>query len=187
MTNTKKLKRKSKQGAVISALGFIIIVFVFIFAAWKLNKLDSTIKLKSTEILALDSIINNQNDEIKLKQKLVTDLVDEINKLRDPSIQPKAKAIKIPGIFDPKKRQIYDFTVWITSSKHTLNKIKKVTYQFGEKSFILKNRESIDSSNGFLVSYRGWGCLSVVKIFIQYDDDETEIQYFNMCNEIKWN
>ena len=186
MMDIKQLKKKSRQGAFISLFGFLIVISVFVFAANRLNDLNQTIKLKTSKLESLDSTIVKQNKEIEINQKLVKNLVDEINRLRDPSIQPNARAVKIPGIFDSKQRQIYDFTVWITSSQHTLNKITKVSYQFGHDTFILKNRESIDSSNGFLVSYRGWGCLSVVKLSVECEDDETEYIYFNMCDNISW-
>ena len=184
--DNKQLKRKSKQGALISSLGFVIIILVFIFAASELNKLNDTIRLKTDKLESLDSTIVMQKKEIGANKNLVNSLVTEINKLRDPSIQPNARAVNIPGIIDSKGRQVHDFTVWITSSQHTLNKITKVSYQFGLDTFIIKNRESNDKSNGFLVSYRGWGCLSVVKISVEYENKESEEIYFNMCEEILW-
>lgn len=184
MMDNKELKKKSRQGAIISLFGFLIVVVVFVFAANRLNSLNQTIKIKTSKLESLDSTMISQRNEIKANQKLVNRLVDDINKLRDPSIQPKSRAKKVPGILDSKQRQIYDFTVWISSSNHTLKEISKVSYQFGHDTFIRKNRESSDLSNGFLVSYRGWGCLSVVKITVEYKDKEPEEIYFNMCDNI---
>jgi hypothetical protein len=180
------LKKRSRQGAMISLFGFFIIIMAFAFASWKLNSLNEVIALKSIEINALDSTILKQNSDIEVKQKLVNDLVDEINKLRDPRIQPKVSAVEIPGVKDAQSRQIFDFTLWITSSQYTLNRISKVSYHFNNATYLMKDRESNDHSNGFLISYRGWGCLSVIKITVQYDNGENETLYFDMCDGLGW-
>ncbi len=183
---TEKLKRKSRQGAMISSAGLIVILAVFVYASLQVNKLNKSIEKKTVELTALDSVINSQNEEIEANKTVIANLVEEINKLRDPTIQPHARAVEIPGVKDPQGRQVYDFTLWITSSQVTLNRISKVSYQFGNETFLLKKRESEDNTNGFLVSYRGWGCLTVVKLTVLYDDGETETVYFNMCEELMW-
>jgi len=180
------IKKRSRQAAIISSIGFLIIILAFGFASWQLQKLNAAVAAKNKEIKALDALIENRNKDIKAKKVLIDTLISEINKLKDPRIQPKVRAVAIPGVFDSQKRQVYDFTVWVTSSQHTLNKISKVSYQFGHDTFILRNRESNDNSNGFLVSYRGWGCLSIVKIIVEYREGNNEVLYFDMCNALNW-
>jgi uncharacterized coiled-coil protein SlyX len=184
--DSKQLKKRSKQGAIISVFGFLIIVFAFVIAYRELSSLNAIITSKNIEIDALDSTLKSQKETIEFNQDLIKSLVDEINKLRDPAIQPNARAVKQPNIYDPKGRQIYDFTLWITTSQFTLNKIEKVTYLFKHKSVILKNKEAFDNSNGFLVSYRGWGCIPVVQITVNYIDGDEEVIYFNMCDGLDW-
>jgi uncharacterized coiled-coil protein SlyX len=184
--DSKQLKKRSKQGTFISIFGFLIIVFAFIIAYRELTNLNTIIASKNIEIDALDSTLNSQKETIEYNQNLINSLVDEINKLRDPTIQPNARAVKQPNIYDPEGRQIYDFTLWIATSQFTLNKIEKVTYLFKHKSVILKNKEAFDNSNGFLVSYRGWGCIPVVQITVKYMDGEEEVLYFNMCQGLDW-
>lgn len=186
MIDKNTIKKRSRQAAFISSIGFLIIIFAFAFASWQLKRLNSAVAAKNKEISTLDSLIENRNRDINAKKVLIDTLISEINKLKDPKIQPKTRAIPIPGTFDSKKRQIYDFTVWITSSQHTLNRISKVNYQFGHDTFILRSRESSDNSNSFLVSYRGWGCLSIVKIIVEYRDGANEVLYFDMCNALNW-
>lgn len=184
--DNESLKKRSRQGAMISLIGFLIIILSFVFASWKLKSMNDVIALKAIQISTLDSTITKQNSEIEAKQKLVDDLVAEINKLRNPAIQPKVSAVEIPGVFDAQKRQIFDFTLWITSSQYTLNRIAKVSYHFENATYLLKDRESKDNSNGFLISYRGWGCLSVIKIEVEYMNGEKETLYFNMCDGLGW-
>lgn len=184
--DNESLKKKSRQGALISSAGFLIIIFSFVFASLKLKSLNDEIAIKSVQISTLDSTIVKQSSDIEANQKLVADLVAEINKLRNPAIQPKVSAVEIPGIKDAQNRQIFDFTLWITSSQYTLNRISKVSYRFENASYLLKDRESKDNSNGFLISYRGWGCLSLITITVDYVDGEKETLYFNMCEGLGW-
>lgn len=175
-----QLKKRSRQGAVISSIGFLMVVSMFVYAGITLNNLNKEITERSIQIEALDSLILAQNQEIKGNEQIVASLVEEINKLKDPAIKPKSNAVAIPGIFDSQGRQIYDFTIWLTSSQFTLNRIKKATFKFPHESFNLKDRESSDSSNGFLVSYRGYGTLNLVTVHIEYETGEEETLFYDM-------
>lgn len=187
-------KKRSKQGARISAVGFILVLVSFIYGSYQLNEIHEQVQAKTLELqnkraqlLKLDSTLTHQNKEIEAKQILVDNLISEINQLKDPTITPSSSATAIPGLKDSKNRQVYDFTVWVNSSNKTLNQIEKVAYEFGHGTFILTTRESSERSNGFLVSYRGWGCLSVVKIVITFNDGSQEHQYFEMCRDLETN
>lgn len=182
--DNKQLKKRSKQGAVISSVGFLMVLGMFVYAGVTLNSLNEEILERSMKIEALDSLIIAQNQEIEGNEQIVVSLIEEINKLKDPSIKPKSKAVAIPGIFDSQGRQVYDFTIWLTSSQFTLNRIAKATFKFSHGSFILTDRESSDKSNGFLVSYRGWGCLTLVTVTIEFEDGEEETLFYNMCEEL---
>jgi len=183
--NNEKLKNQARQGAIISGLGFLVIVIGFIIAGSKLSELNASIAEKTKEYQQLDSLNVAISHEIESSQEMIAILVEEINRLKDPSIQVKTNATAIPGLKDPQNRQVFDFNLWVTSSQYTLNRIKKVTYNFHESSFMLKNRESTDGSNGFAVGYRGWGCLTGVAVDVEYDGGETERIYFNMCEALK--
>ena len=186
-------QKRSRQGAYISLFGFVIVLLVFVFAAGRLQNLNHLIEERTLTIDSLDhavlrqdSAIAWQTDEVVENQALISKLVLEINKLKDPIIRPQTKAVAIPGVKDPDGKQIYDFTIWVSSSQYALNRIKQIDYQFGHKSFNLKTRVSSDGSNGFLVSYRGWGCLPGMVITVLYEDDTTEELYFNMCEGLGW-
>jgi hypothetical protein len=65
-------------------------------------------------------------------------------------------------------------------------------YQFEEKyyfehpSFIDKTKVSTDPSNGFAVSYRGWGALRLVTITVQLNDGTSHSYYFDMVKALGW-
>jgi len=186
-------QKRSRQGAFISLFGFVIVLLVFVFAASRLQNLNHLIEERTVTVDSLDlavlhqdSAIAWQKDEVAENQFLIRKLVFEINKLKDPIIRPQTKAVAIPGVKDPDGKQIYDFTIWVTASQYALNTIKQVDYQFGHKSFNLKTRISSDGSNGFLVSYRGWGCLSGMVLSVLYKDGTTDELYFDMCEGLGW-
>ena len=119
--DNKKLKKQSRQAAIISLSGFLIVIFVFAAASFKLHDLDSEIDNKKQEIKEKDETIESKLDTIRL-------LNNEINILKDPTIKPLAHVIKLDGMSyeqpsTGKKYQLYDFTIWITSSQTTLNKV----------------------------------------------------------------
>jgi hypothetical protein len=176
--DNKELKKRSRQAAIISLSGFLIVILVFVAASFKLYDLDAEIEVKKLEIKEKDITIGVKLDTIRL-------LNDEINLLKDPTIKPLAHVIKLDGISyeqpsTGKKYQLYDFTIWITSSQITLNKIKSVNYYTPVKSILQKNKLSVNRSNSFVVSYRGWGCTDI-KITVTYEDGEVEEKEFDMC------
>lgn len=190
--DNKTLKRNSRIGALLSAIGFMCVIIAFVYSFIKLKDLNEMLLKKTVELERIDSILVSkdsvilvQNDVIEDNKVLIDTLINRVNRLTDSKIHPKARAVMIPGLLDSEHRQIYDFTVWISSSNLTLSKIRQVSYQFKHNTFLLHERESTDMSNGFLVSYRGWGCLSLVVITVQYDDGKIETIYFNMCNEFR--
>jgi hypothetical protein len=183
--NNDKLKKQARQGAVISAVGFLAIVIGFVIAGTKLSELNASILEKTNEYQLLDSLNVAISHEIDTHQEMIAQLIEEINRLKDPTVQVRANATAIPGLKDPQNRQVFDFNLWITSSQFTLNRIRKVNYNFSESSFMLKNRASSDDSNGFTVGYRGWGCLTAVAVDVEYTDGEIERIFFNMCEALE--
>ncbi|MFN4909509.1 MAG: pYEATS domain-containing protein [Bacteroidota bacterium] len=180
------LKRRSRQGALISAMGFMFVVVAIVFSVLRLSELNRMVTEKTRELARIDSVLIVRDSVITLKTQQIDGLIDEINQLTDTRIYPKAKAVQIPGIKDSQGRQVYDFTIWVSTSHATMKQIQRVSYEFSHNTFILKTRESEDASNGFLVSYRGWGCMGVVHVVIQYHDNRKESLYFKMCDELGW-
>lgn len=186
MMNSDLLKRRSRQGALISALGFMFVLVAIIYSFLRLDELNLKMAEKTRELVRIDSVLMERDSVITLKTKQIDGLIDEINQLTDTRIYPKAKAVEIPGIKDSQGRQIHDFTIWVSTSHATMKRIHRVSYEFSHNTFILKTRESEDASNGFLVSYRGWGCMGVVHVVVQYHDNSKESLYFKMCDELGW-
>ena len=58
--NNDKLKKKSRQGAIISALGFVIILITFGFASYQLTDLHKKIEQKTEEYDSLNTQVKNR-------------------------------------------------------------------------------------------------------------------------------
>jgi hypothetical protein len=100
------------------------------------------------------------------------------------AIKAKARATPVTGLTDGAGRQDFDFLLWLEAPGPVKERIDRVAYHFDHPTFINKLRESNDPSSGFAVSYRGWGCLALVKIDIHYHDARTDTLYFDMCNAL---
>lgn len=103
------------------------------------------------------------------------------------AIQPRTEASAIPELTDKRGQQIYNFKLWLESPAEIAGSISRVSYQFKHPSFKEKEKTSSDASNGFQVSYQGWGCLYLVTIKVHLKDGNTEEILFNMCNALSWN
>lgn len=198
--DNKQLKKRSRQGALISGLGFLVVLAAFALAAVQLGDLNDEIAVKSAEVVRLDdehemldstvqyldSLADIREIQIEDKRALIHELIEEINHLKSPHVQPHTSAEKVSGAFDNHGRQLYDIDLWITSSQHTLNQIDSVRYGFEHVSFFMKHRTSSQESNGFAVGYRGWGCVATIKVTVFYQNGEEEVIYFEMCDELGW-
>jgi transcription initiation factor IIF auxiliary subunit len=95
------------------------------------------------------------------------------------NILPYAKFTKVKG-----KEGTYDFSLWLDVPNEQKSRIKKVTYVFNHPTFNNKVFVSNNQANGFMVSYRGWGCLSNVTIKIEGQYGVSLIS-LDMCGALK--
>ena len=101
-------------------------------------------------------------------------------------IHPKAKAVPLAGQKDPRGNPLYDFTVWLDAPTAVREQIAKVTYAFDHPTFVNKRQVATDPSNGFVVSYRGWGALRLVTITVEWRNGTTHSYYFDMVSALGW-
>ena len=99
-------------------------------------------------------------------------------------IVPRADATAVPGIFS-QGRQNYDYRLWVDVDDGMADNIDKVTYRFDHSTFRNKQQESSQRSNGFSVSYRGWGCLYLVTIEVAMTSGQDRTIEFDMCRAIQ--
>lgn len=71
--DNEKLKKRSKQGALTSSIGFLIVIAAFAFASWKLTSLNTVIQQKTIEL----GVIIKAVDSSKIKQLKFEQIIEE--------------------------------------------------------------------------------------------------------------
>jgi len=80
----------------------------------------------------------------------------------------------------------FDFDISITSTPATLSRVTGVAYDFETPGNPL-HFDSSTRSNGFQVSYTGWGCYPTVHVRIEMvNPSETVQRDFDMCQSLGW-
>ena len=208
----KKLQRSSNISALLSLVGFVIILGSLAFSYTEIKQkikivnelntkkdaliLDIETQKQRYNTLAIEekkllSIIDNQknlNIELTNKEKILSQTIKlqekrikELELASSPeAIVAQTKSVKLDGITN-KGRQIYDYSIWLQTPILLKDRIKKVDYFFDHPSMLKKHRESKESSNGYSVSYRGWGCLEPVLITVHLTDGEIFKLNFYHC------
>ncbi len=174
--NRKEAIRRSKWAAIFTLLGFMIFISSLIYCYYRLNSLEKEVSQKKIILSELNSEIKDLNQTInKLKYAPISEL-----------IIPKVVAVPIEGLKDRENRQIYDFTIWIDIPYYRREDIQSVEYTFEHTSYLKPKRIGREPSNGFGVSYRGWGCLTLVKLKVILKNGNQILKNFNMCDVLSW-
>lgn len=103
-------------------------------------------------------------------------------------LQPRASSEPTGVVVEDTKLPLYQFKIWLGGSPGALERVKSVQYEFNHPSFRNKILRSEDRGRRFEQGYRGWGCLSSVKVTvtpIEPGAHEVTVD-FDMCTELKF-
>lgn len=166
-----KLQKSSYISATLTLMGFVIIVSSLAFSYFQIKEKEERLNELSTIEKGLESKIKSQ--ELR---------INELEWASSPkAIVAQAKAVKLDGITDQNGNQIYDFSIWLQVPVMLRDKITNVEYFLDHPSMLRKIRQSAEVSNGYSVSYRGWGCLTDIDIKVHLNDGEIYKIAFNQC------
>jgi hypothetical protein len=158
----------------------IIAVVTTIAATYQLGSLLETRHRLKDEIVQLER--QKRDAEIAVNMA-----IEKLNRQGKASIsdlmRPRASAT--PAMRDSAGRQLYNFVLWLDISPERREQIRRVTYKFNHPTFTPRTKSSTEASNGFAVSYRGWGCLYLVTIEVIFEDGDTKDIYFDMCSALE--
>ncbi len=168
----KQLQRASNISAILTLLGVVVVISALIFSYFEIRKMEERVAELAAEESQLKEKIEHQKAQIKQYEWASS----------PQAITAQTKAVELNGIKDPSGRQVYDFSIWLQVPVLLKDKIKQVQYVFDHPTMLNKTRESTEASNGYSVSYRGWGCLKsmTIKVFLK-DGESHEIQ-FDQCS-----
>ena len=176
MNNNPDFNKYSRTGSIVTSIGALVMVLAFIIFLI-LNKHKSE-KLTTVGI------------ELDKKDSLNKALHDTIRVLK-PLIEPLAYAILTnrishPGVsYMPNVSPEYIYSLFLNVVDTLKNKILKVDYYLNDPTFKQKHYISENPLDSFKISYRGWGCLDNVSIFISKNDNTNDTLYFRMCDNLK--
>ncbi|MEI6683527.1 MAG: peptidoglycan-binding protein [Bacteroidota bacterium] len=81
MIDKEKIQRSSRQGAIMSAIGFIIIVISFLLAGYNLNKVNNEIKTANKKIDSISFMYKKWKDKLAITYNEIDSLNNVISKL----------------------------------------------------------------------------------------------------------
>jgi energy-coupling factor transporter ATP-binding protein EcfA2 len=103
-------------------------------------------------------------------------------------IEIRARADETGGVVENTTLPLYHFKIWLEGSPDALARIKSVQYEFDHPTFRDKVQRSSDRRSRFEQGYRGWGCLSSVKVTMTAVDarvPEATVN-FDMCAAVSF-
>lgn len=170
----------------IQVLIAVVALGVTVAATFQLPSLIQTKQTLQAEINGLEEKRRALEERQREAEAALRQVVARVNadKSATASVRPRASATELKGAQDSRGRRVYDFRLWVDAPPALKDQVQRVRYQFDHPTFINKFQESTEPSNGFAVSYRGWGCLYLVTITLFFKDGRSEQVLFDMCNAL---
>jgi hypothetical protein len=169
-------KKNSRTASIITAIGALVMIIAFVLFLI-INK------HKSEKIEATTS-------ELNVKDSINSALHDTIRTLR-PILEPISYAVPTgrvshPGVsYMPKESPEFVYYLCLSVADSLKSQIIRVSYYLNDPTFRQKLYTSENRLDSFKISYRGWGCLDNVPIYIEKDDNSKDTVYFRMCDNLQ--
>jgi hypothetical protein len=146
----------SKLEKPLTVLGAVAVIGTIAFSYSGLRTLEADITIKQAQRDLLDVKVAALEVEIdRLKHAPIGELV-----------VVGAMGVQLDGKKDPSGRQLYDFSFWLDVPNNRKRSISKVEYRRRAGQRLQDVITGTEPSNGFGVSYLGWGCFSTVDVTI---------------------
>jgi hypothetical protein len=106
-----------------------------------------------------------------------------------PHLSWKALNQTTPSTYEYGSRSLFAAKFWLSGPKDVLSKIGRVEYYFDHPSYHPPNKIGRNSSDGFTISYKAWGCIENVRITIIPRDSNFRARHgystdFPFCEEV---
>jgi hypothetical protein len=160
----------------LTILGAVVVFGTLAFSYAGLRALEADIKAREAQREVLDIRIAELESEIdRLKNAPLTELAEV-----------GALAVELEGRKDPDGRQLFTFSYWLEVPNNRKRDIRRVEYRrrFGER--LQDVMIGTEPSNGFGVSYLGWGCFRTVDVTIVEKTGQKGTLTFDQCDITRW-
>lgn len=152
----------------LSVLGIALMAGAILYGFHSLNRIGNEIDTKKAKLTDLAAEIKPLREEVeRLRDGPLSDL-----------ITPKAIKVLRQGLKDQEERQLSNFIFWLELPYARKADIREVRYLFPDPSRLKNLYTSDEPSNGFMVSYLGWGLEPLVQItVVPKESDEFPVQF----------
>ena len=165
-------KKHSRTGSIISAAGLIVVLLsVGLFIYFDRKKEEKNVTTEN-QLVRKDSVASLMNDSLNTVRKIIQDDLVECNAVLLNESMADGKPL-------------YIFTLKVKDSL-LVTKLKQVDYFFDHPSYHPKLKVSTDARNAFKFTYRGWGCIENVPVYLHYrEGSRVDTVIFPMCDKTK--
>jgi len=201
-----KIKKSSRQSAVITLVGVIIVGGAFLYGLYELSAVNEQIDQKREFLDSLSyqsESLQKQIDVLRSNARELEQSYAQIEKAvaatQNPKLQREfSEALPFIAMVKPRARAVenretkgeretyYDFSLWIELPRERRAEILDVVYEFNHPTFRQKAQRSTNPEEGFRVRHIGWGCLSSVIITVNLRNGSSSSIDFDMCAELGW-
>lgn len=179
-----KLSTASRRSAIMSFIGLVIVIGSLVYSATQLRTLEHRRDQLTAEIEKLEARKEQAVAGAALAVRTLQEVTKPISGTLAEVVHPQVRATPVPGAKAANGLPLYDFVLSVSVPEGRKSEIREVQYTFAHSSFLNKQQTSTDSSNGFAVSYRGWGCLSLVVIKLMLQNGSAVPLYFDECQAL---
>jgi cell division protein FtsB len=185
------LKKSSRQAAIVTAIGALLVFGALAYSAWQLHKLEQQhtaleqqIGSKRAELDALERQISVLRDQ---KRDILSDYKKDIGQSKqwpiEVAVKPRADARHTGSFFSSGQRQIH-YSIWLDIPDDRRDEIESVEYFFNHPSFTEPRMAGDPVTPGFRIEYIGWGCMRQLIITLTLKTGEKKQMDFDMCASI---
>jgi hypothetical protein len=160
----------------LTLFGTILIILTIYLGVKFNNELREKVKCQKELQIELDASIE------ELEQTIVDLTEGPLAKI----VAMEAMAVELVGRKTQDDNQLYDFSLWIDVPNNRKNDIERVEYRRGPGDKLQKVITGNQPTNGFSVSYTGWGCFHIVEVTIIEKSGKSTKMSFNQCDSIGW-
>lgn len=181
MNDLKGLKKKSKQGALLSGIGFFVIICSFLYATRKISAVNAQIKQKNIELDSLTQSVGKMNSE----------LIEKSNKIQ--SFKQEISGLSISKTFIDKGLESYysgDFKNAINYYDSAITKYQNSSSAYGLKGQAqIKIKQYTEAEENLLKSIRlnperPQPIYSLVSLYVKKNDLEKAFFYLEKLLDI---
>jgi hypothetical protein len=184
-----QLGKASRRAAVLSLLGFLIVLVSLAYSAYELRAVNRMLSAKKTEVNGLQRQEAELREKVSNESSKYNNLKANIEKLYSVQVTPQNEVYEVKATAQATGKVTnnlaeYRFAIYINSPTDVLNKIAKVIYTFDHPSFSHPVQEITDGTARFTTQYVGWGCLDNVGVKILLKDGTERSIDFDMCKSL---